>query len=51
MSEQCFQALLHELLKKYCMTCDGIDSQHTMVNKGIVLLQEKEAQLKAEMAL
>ena len=51
MSEQCFQALLHELSEKYCMTCDGIDSWHTMVNKGIALLQEKKVQLKAEMAL
>ena len=51
MSEQWFQALLHRLLKKYCMTCDGIDSQHTTVDEGIALLQEKEAQLKAEMVL
>ena len=51
MSEQHFQTLLHELLKKYCMTCDDIDSWHTMVNEGIALLQEKEVQLKAEMTL
>ena len=51
MPEQRFQTLLHELPEEYCMTCDGIDSQHTMVDEGIALLQEKEAQLKAEMAL
>ena len=51
MPEQQFQALLHTLLKKYCMTHDSIDSQHTTVDEGIALLQEKEAQLKAEMAL
>ena len=51
MSEQCFQALLHELSEKYCMTCDDIDSQHIMVDEGIALLQEKEVQLKAEMVL
>ena len=51
MSEQHFQALLHELPEEYCMTCDSIDSQHIMVDEDIALLQEKEAQLKAEMAL
>ena len=51
MSEQWFQALLHRLLKKYCMTCDGIDSQHITVDEDIALLQEKEVQLKTEMVL
>ena len=51
MSEQHFQALLHELSEKYCTTHDSIDSQHTMVNEDIALLQEKEVQLKAETAL
>ena len=51
MLKQQFQALLHRLLKKYCMTCDDIDSQHTIVDKDIALLQEKEVQLKAEMIL
>ena len=51
MSEQWFQALLHRLSKKYCMTCDGIDSWHTTVDKDIALLQEKEVQLKTEMTL
>ena len=49
--KQQFQALLHELLKKYCMTCNSIDSQHTTVDEDIALLQEKEVQLKAEMIL
>ena len=51
MSEQQFQALLHRLLKKYCMTCDDIDSQHTIVDKDIALLQEKKVQFKTEMTL
>ena len=51
MPEQQFQALLHRLLKEYCMTCDGSDSWHTTVDEDIALLQEKEAQLKAETAL
>ena len=51
MSEQWFQALLHELSEKYCTTCDNIDSQHITVDKDIALLQEKEAQLKTEMIL
>ena len=51
MPEQHFQALLHGLPEEYRTTCDGIDSRHTMVDEGIALLQEKEAQLKAEMAL
>ena len=49
--KQQFQTLFHELLKKYCITCDSIDSQHITVNKDIAFLQRKEVQLKTEMIL
>ena len=51
MLKQWFQTLLHELLKKYCMTHNDIDSQHITVDEDIALLQEKEVQLKTEMSL
>ena len=51
MLKQCFQALLHRLSEKYCITCNDIDFWHIMVDEDIALLQKKKAQLKTEMTL
>ena len=40
MLKQCFQALLHRLSEKYCIICDDIDSQLTIVDEGIVILHK-----------